>query len=98
MKKDLITAVIAAIVGTVVSYLVVNGLFLSAPKPVSIKKLDQDIGSNLDEPNAEVFNYRAINPTVEVYIDCSNYNAEGVCIDGSTTVNTDAGNSAEGNE
>lgn len=85
MKKDLVTAVIAAIAGTVISYLVVNGLFLSAPKPVSIKKLDQEITSSLDDPSAEVFNYRAINPTVEVYIDCTNYDAEGVCIDGSTT-------------
>ncbi|MDO4526946.1 MAG: hypothetical protein Q4B87_02535 [Candidatus Saccharibacteria bacterium] len=85
MKKDLVTAVIAAIAGTIISYLVVSGLFLSAPKPVSIKKLDQEINSSLDDPSAEVFNYRAINPTVEVYIDCTNYDAEGVCIDGNTT-------------
>lgn len=85
MKKDLVTAVIAAIAGTIISYLVVSGLFLGAPKPVSIKKLDQEITSSLDDPSAEVFNYRAINPTVEVYIDCNNYDAEGVCVDGSTT-------------
>ena len=42
--------------------------------------IDESISTDLSEPNTEVFNYRALNPTVEVYIDCTNYDASGSCV------------------
>ncbi|MBO7657196.1 hypothetical protein J6S55_00910 [Candidatus Saccharibacteria bacterium] len=80
MKVDLTTAIVAAIFGVVVSYLLVSNVFLKDPSPVIIKTLSTSVGTNLTEPSAEVFNYRALNPTIEVYIDCSNYDASGSCV------------------
>lgn len=82
MKVDLTTAIIAAIVGVVIAYLLTGSVILSDPKPVSIKSLDDTSASSLSQPSEEVFNYRALNPTVEVYIDCTNYDASGSCING----------------
>ena len=79
MKTDIATAVLAAIVGVVVSYIVVGGFLMGDPEPVVIKKLET-IDAKVDEPNPEIFNYRAINPTVETYIDCKNYDLSGNCL------------------
>ena len=81
MKVDLTTAIIAAIVGVVVAYLLMSNVILKNPVPVTIKTLGTSISTDLAEPNPEVFNYRALNPTVEVYIDCSNYDASGSCVE-----------------
>lgn len=82
MKVDLTTAIVSAIVGIILAYFVVGGAMLQDPKPVTIKTISTSISPNLDAPDPEVFNYRALNPTVEVYIDCSNYDASGTCVDG----------------
>ncbi|MBQ3441270.1 hypothetical protein IJG27_03095 [Candidatus Saccharibacteria bacterium] len=80
MKTDLATAILAAIVGVAVSYFVVNGLLLKDPNSVVVKNIET-IKASVDEPNPEVFNYRAINPTVETYIDCTNYDLSGNCLE-----------------
>ena len=67
MKTDLATTVITAIVGFVVAFLVCNFL-LPEISTVSFKELDSKITYELAEPDADVFNFRAINPTVEVYV------------------------------
>ena len=80
MKTDLATAIIAAIAGVLVSYLVVANLLMKDPAPVTIKAPNTTITPNLSEPSPEVFNYRAINPTVEAYVDCTNYDVTGNCV------------------
>lgn len=82
MKVDLTTAIVSALIGVIVAYFITGSLILKEPKPVEIKSLGNSVGTNLDEPSPEIFNYRALNPTVEVYIDCSNYDANGSCLDG----------------
>ncbi len=82
MKKDLITAIISAIVGVLIAYFVVSGVFLKEPAAVNIKSIDNASSSSLAEPSPEVFNYRALNPTVETYVDCKNYDTTGACLDG----------------
>lgn len=82
MKTDLTTAIVAAIIGVIVAYLITGNLLLPEPKAVNIKTLTTSVNSNLDAPDPEIFNYRALNPTVEVYVDCSNYDANGSCLDG----------------
>lgn len=80
MKNDLVTAILAAIVGIAISYVTVGMLILKDPEPVVIKGLNEATSVDLAEPSVDIFNYRAINPTVETYIDCTNYDASGSCI------------------
>ena len=82
MKSDLATAIISAIVGVLVAYFLVSGVFLKDPAPVTIKSITNPIDSTVSEPSPEIFNYRALNPTVETYIDCKNYDVSGACLDG----------------
>lgn len=84
MKTDLITTVVAGIIGFAVAFFITSNLIIKDPSPVSIKTITTTISPTLDEPNIEVFNYRAVNPTVEAYVDCSNYDYAGNCIEEST--------------
>lgn len=81
MKKDLSSAIGLAIVGAVIGYFACN-LLLPEPEGISFKELQSGTSYTLTDPNVEVFNYRALNPTVEVYVgDCEMYNDMGECID-----------------
>ena len=82
MKTDFATAIISAIVGVLVAYFLVNGVFLKAPAPITVKSITDPVSSSVSEPNPEIFNYRALNPTVETYVDCKNYDTSGACLDG----------------
>ena len=86
MKTDLTTSIITALIGTVAAYFACT-LFIPPISKVEFQILDpaSGINYNLTEPNAEVFNYRAVNPTVEVIIngDCTN----GDCDNNSTDNN-----------
>lgn len=85
MKTDLATSITLAIVGALIAFFVCN-LFIGPIESFSFKNLESEVTPELDEPNAEVFNYKALNPTVEVFVgNCSEYNANGECI--STSVN-----------
>ena len=87
MNKDLFTAIGAAILGFAIAYLVCN-MFLQPISPKSYKVLETTASAALEEPNPEVFNYRALNPTVEVYVgDCNEFNEYGECVDGKTKNN-----------
>ena len=77
MKTDLATSIIAAIA----AYFVTN-LFMGPIEDVSYKTIDSTVNTNLSDPDPEVFNYRALNPTVEVYVgECEEYNTYGECIE-----------------
>lgn len=81
MKNDLITSIVLAIVGVVGAYFVCN-LFAGEIQPYPIKVLDSSVSNELAEPDPEVFNYHALNPTVEVYVgNCQEYDANGECLD-----------------
>ena len=81
MKTDLASAVVAAILGFGIAFFATN-LFIPAIEDVSFSNLDTSVSSELTEPNEEVFNYKALNPTVEVYVgQCQTFNANGECID-----------------
>ena len=73
MKNDLITSVGAAIFGTLIAFFVCN-MFLPKIEDFSFKVLDSKINYTLVDPDPEVFNYRSVNPTVEVIV--------GSCTDG----------------
>lgn len=107
MKFDLFSSIGVAIVGITIGFLVVNFLVPSL-KDYSFKAIDTsangkaaDNGFNYadyDEPNNEVFNYDALNPTVEVYIgQCDEYDANGACRT-TTTIESDVDNNEDDNE
>lgn len=81
MKTDLATAIIATIAGVVAGFFVTS-IVLPALEDVSFKTLDSSVNITLVEPNVETFNFRAVNPTVEVYIgECTRYDENGKCLD-----------------
>lgn len=81
MKTELITAIVAAIAGVLIAFFVCN-IFLGQIEPVTINTVEGTVSTDLADPDPEVFNYKALNPTVEVYVgDCAEYNASGECIE-----------------
>lgn len=84
MKKDLFTAIVAAVVMALVAFFATNAL-MGPVESVNIKTVESEVDVNLSEPDPEVFNYRALNPTVEVYVgDCDEYNEYGECVEADT--------------
>ncbi len=84
MKKDLLTSIGTALLGAIIAYFICN-LFLSPIEGVSFKSIETETTAEISEPSPEVFNYRALNPTVEVYVgDCQTYDDYGECIDEAT--------------
>ena len=80
MKSSLATAIATAIVGALIAYFGCN-LFMGKIEDVSIKII-KTIDTDLSDPDPEVFNYKALNPTVEVYVgNCSEYDSNGRCLD-----------------
>jgi hypothetical protein cdiviTM7_02684 len=71
-QSDIFSIIIIATVGTLATYLGINSL-LGDPNLRSEKiKTIEPISAELKEPDSELFNPDAINPTVEVYIgDCN---------------------------
>jgi len=81
MKTDLATSILAAVIGIAVAYIVCN-MFLPPLANVTFNTLSDKAKYSLTEPNPEVFNFRALNPTVEVYVgECSAYDENGECVD-----------------
>lgn len=90
MKTDLATSVVAAVIGVVVAYFVC-GIFLPEIADVSFDVIDsKNLNYSLTNPNPEVFNYRAVNPTVPVIIpgECDTLDSNGNCVDDTTNLNT----------
>lgn len=95
MKTDLVTSIVAAIVGTVAAYFICN-FIVPKIESFSYTTLDSTLNYDLDEPNIEVFNYRAVNPTVEVYVgNCTGNDCETAIIIDDETDNTTEDNSTE---
>lgn len=81
MKADLATSVAIAIFGVLVAYFCCN-LFIGDMEDFSFKTIDSSASFELADPDPEIFNYKALNPTVEAYVgNCSEYNVYGQCVD-----------------
>lgn len=84
MKNDLATAIIAAVASVIISYFICN-MFLGRSGDFSFNTVDDSVSSDLATPDPELFNYQALNPTVEVYVgNCTEINMYGECIDESS--------------
>lgn len=75
MKFDLTSSIIIGIIGVVIAFFVTN-IFLPEIESFSFKTLSSNPSTTLVDPNPDVFNYRAINPTVEVYVGQSSDNTK----------------------
>lgn len=75
MKTDLLTSIIAAIAGVAIAYFVTN-MFIGPIEEVTYTTVDTSVNASLTEPNPEIFNYHALNPTVEVCVGECDKNAE----------------------
>ena len=67
MKVDLVTSILAAIFGAVIAFVLCNLLIGEIPD-ITYKTIEESVSTGLSEPDENVFNYRALNPTVEVYV------------------------------
>ena len=100
MKQDLATSIFAAVVGALVAYFVC-GMFLPSfdELSVSITELANEESFTLAEPDAEIFNFRSVNPTVEVWVgDCKNLGDNGTCNDEIVTDNINNGQNNNQNQ
>jgi len=81
MNKELVSAIGAAIAGVLIAYFVC-GFFIGPIEDVSYKTITSSIDASVIEPSPEVFNYKALNPTVEVYVgECTNMGPNNQCLD-----------------
>ena len=84
MKTDLFTSVVAAVAGALIAFFVCN-IFLSPIEDVTYKTVNDAVDATVVDPDPEVFNYRALNPTVEVYVgECEKYDDKGECVETDT--------------
>ena len=85
MNNELATAIGAAILGVIAAFLITDKLILGEIDNVTIKTIDSKVNINLANPDPEIFNYKALNPTIEVYVgDCIEYNSVGECVETSS--------------
>jgi hypothetical protein len=76
MKTDLVSSIGVAIAGVLIAYFVCN-LFIGPIEDFTINSVTTKVDSTLSDPSPEVFNYKALNPTVEVYVGDGTDNDQG---------------------
>ena len=78
-QSDIFTIVIIALVGTLAAFFGVSS-FLGDPDKATAEIVTvQDVSASLTEPDSELFNSYAINPTVEVYVgNCEDVDHNGI--------------------
>lgn len=67
-KSDIATIILIATLSTLIAYFVANALFGDPNEETATVEYMDLISSEVNEPDSEVFNPMAINPTVEVII------------------------------
>ena len=76
MKTDLVSSIGVTIAGVLIAYFVCN-LFIGPIEDFTINSVTTKVDSTLSDPSPEVFNYKALNPTVEVYVGDDTDNDQG---------------------
>ncbi len=78
-QSDFISVAMVAIIGTIVAFVACNALLGDPDKFTTSFKTVAPVEGQLIKPNPEIFNYDAINPTVEVYVGtCEDVDRDGV--------------------
>ena len=79
-QSDIFTLILVAGIGSLASFFLCN-VILGDPDEASVEftRLSQVISADLTEPDPEIFNSTAINPTIEVYVgDCEDIDQNGI--------------------
>ena len=79
-QSDIFTLILVAGIGSLASFFLCNAI-LGDPDEASVEftRLSQVISADLPEPDPEIFNSTAINPTIEVYVgDCEDIDQNGI--------------------
>lgn len=79
-QSDIFTLILVAGIGTLGAFFICNAL-LGDPSEASVKftRLSSVISADLTDPDPEIFNSTAINPTIEVYVgDCEDIDQNGI--------------------
>lgn len=80
MKTDLLTSIGAGVAGAVVAFLICNA-FMGEITSVRFKVLEKGVDVKMVEPDSDIFNFRALNPTVEVFVgECEQTDEVGNCV------------------
>lgn len=96
MKTDLLTSTIIAIVGAIIAFFICNYI-VGDIEGVSFKVVEGNISAEVASPNPEIFNDKALNPTVEVYVgNCTQYSDSGECLDNNGIINIDDSPDSDG--
>ncbi len=66
-RFDLLTSIISIVAGSLVAYFTCNAL-IPPIESVSFETIESATSPSVADPNLEIFNPDAINPTVEVFI------------------------------
>lgn len=69
-KFDLVTAILSLVVCAGIAYFITNTL-MPKIEPVSFKTIDSAVSGSVETPSTDIFNFTAINPTVEVCVGCT---------------------------
>lgn len=79
-QSDIFSIIFVAGVGVLASFFACRAIMGDpSDAKTEFKRLNAVISRNYVEPNAEVFNSQAINPTVEVYVgDCEDIDKNGI--------------------
>lgn len=82
-QSDIFSIILVASVGTLAAFFICQALMGDPSKAsISFKGLRTEVTSKLVDPDPEVFNSVAINPTVEVYVgDCEDIDQNGILDD-----------------
>lgn len=82
-QSDIFSIVVVASVGTLAAFFICQAI-MGKPEEaiVHFTGLAHVIEKNLEEPDPEVFNATAINPTIEVFVgDCEDLDKNGILDD-----------------
>lgn len=82
-QSDIFSIVVVASVGTLAAFFICQAL-MGKPEEaiVHFTGLKEVVAKDLKEPDAEVFNATAINPTIEVFVgDCEDLDKNGILDD-----------------
>lgn len=78
-QSDIFSIILVASIGTLAAFFVCDALLGDPDERATSFKVIAPISKELTQPNSEVFNPDAINPTVEVYVgECRDVDRNGI--------------------
>lgn len=79
-QSDIFSLIMVASIGTLVAFFVCKAIMGDPDEAMtSFRTVNKVISASLAQPDSEIFNSTAINPTIEVYVgDCEDIDQNGI--------------------